>query len=55
MAVTPSAVDGPNALLVVNGRVTLNKPLPVRQVGRPVVIEAAIVANTLGPNGMRGR
>ena len=50
MAVTPSAVDGPNALLVVNGRVTLNRPLPVKQVGRPVVIEAAIVANTLGPN-----
>jgi hypothetical protein len=54
MAVTPSAVDGPNALLVVNGRVTLNRNAapPVRQAVRPVVIEAAHVAATLGP-GLR--
>jgi hypothetical protein len=52
MAVTPSAVDGPNALLVVNGRVTLNRAAPpVRQVVRPVAIEAAIVAGTYARGG----
>ena len=52
MAVTPSAVDGPNALLVVNGRVTLNRAAPpVKQVVRPVAIEAAIVAGTYARGG----
>ena len=51
MAVTPSAVDGPNALLVVNGRVTLNRAPPVREVVHPVAIEAAIVAGTYARGG----
>ena len=53
MAVTPSAVDGPNALLVVNGRVTLNRAAPpVKQVVRPVAIEASIVAGTYARGGI---
>ena len=51
---TPSAVDGPNALVIVNGRIApggaeRRAPPPVRLGGapRPHVAEAALVTNTL--------
>lgn len=47
MAVTPSAVDGHNTILVVNGRVTTNKPLPVRSMQTSTLKqEAAMITNT---------
>jgi hypothetical protein len=52
ITVTPEAVDGPNPLLVVNGRVNLNQR-PVRNAGRrdPVVVEGNTVVMAYAAQG----
>ncbi len=54
LAVTPSAVDGANSLLVVNGRVPLNKAVPVKVTPKTlgvVTVEAALVATSYAKAG----
>jgi hypothetical protein len=56
LSVSSSAIDGANPLLIVNGRVPLNKVVPVRVVPKTigtVTTEAAIVASTYARNGIK--
>jgi len=56
LSMPSSAIDGANPLLIVNGRVPLNKVVPVRVVPKTlgvVTTEAAIVANNYARNGIK--